>query len=62
MATALRMPIAGWYNWSGECIEGRGVAPEVEADLSHDELRAERDLQLQRAVEELTRDRAWRAH
>jgi len=25
----LRMPVAGWYTWNGECIEGKGVEPDV---------------------------------
>jgi len=28
----LRMPEAGWYTWQGECIEGKGVEPDVEAE------------------------------
>src|SRR5713226_7900699 len=25
----LRMPVAGWFTWQGECIEGKGVEPDV---------------------------------
>jgi len=25
----LRMPVAGWYTWKGECIEGTGVEPDL---------------------------------
>ena len=46
----LRMPVAGWYTWSGECIEGRGVAPDVEVDLTRDALACGTDTQLQAAV------------
>ena len=49
----LRMPVAGWYTWGGECIEGRGVGPHVESNLSRDLLAQERDTQLQRAIEKL---------
>jgi carboxyl-terminal processing protease len=29
----LRMPVAGWYNWSGDCIEGQGVPPDVPVEM-----------------------------
>ena len=46
----LRMPVAGWYTWSGECIEGRGVAPDVEVDVTRDALARGADTQLQAAL------------
>ncbi len=44
------MPVAGWYTWRGECIEGRGVAPDVEVDLTREALAQGMDRQLQAAV------------
>lgn len=46
----LRMPVAGWYTWRGECIEGRGVAPDVEVDLTREGLAQGIDIQLHAAV------------
>lgn len=25
----LRMPVPGWYTWSGQCIEGAGAEPDL---------------------------------
>jgi C-terminal processing protease CtpA/Prc len=47
----LRMPVAGWYTWNGECIEGRGVAPDVAAENSPESLVAGVDNQLQAALQ-----------
>ncbi len=46
----LRMPVAGWYTWRGECLEGRGVAPDIEVDLSRETLAARMDAQLRVAT------------
>ena len=47
----LRMPVAGWYTWQGRCIEGKGVEPDVQVELSCDSLAAGVDNQLARAIE-----------
>lgn len=47
----LRMPIAGWYTWTGECIEGRGVEPDVGIENSPESLAAGVDAQLERALQ-----------
>jgi C-terminal processing protease CtpA/Prc len=47
----LRMPVAGWYTWQGECIEGKGVEPEVSVENSPESLAAGADAQLQSAIE-----------
>ena len=47
----LRIPVAGWYSWRGECIEGRGVKPHVQVELSRPSLAAGIDDQLAKAVE-----------
>lgn len=47
----LRMPVAGWYTWQGECIEGKGVEPDASIDNSPESLAAGNDAQLQKALE-----------
>jgi len=47
----LRMPVAGWYTWQGECIEGRGVDPDVTVENSPASLAAGRDAQLEKALD-----------
>ncbi len=34
----LRMPVAGWYTWQGECIEGKGVEPDVSLENTPESL------------------------
>ncbi|MCI0349053.1 MAG: S41 family peptidase, partial [Acidobacteriales bacterium] len=50
----LRMPIAGWYTWKGECIEGKGVEPDVSIENSAESLAAGVDAQLGKALEVVT--------
>ena len=47
----LRMPVAGWYTWQGECIEGKGVEPDVATANSPETLWAGDDTQLEKALE-----------
>ncbi len=47
----LRMPVAGWYTWQGECIEGTGVEPHIALENSPESLAAGSDKQLERALE-----------
>jgi C-terminal processing protease CtpA/Prc len=47
----LRMPVAGWYTWQGECIEGKGVQPDFVVENSPESLTAGADTQLDRAAE-----------
>ena len=47
----LRVPVAGWYTWQGECIEGKGVAPDVIVENSPESLATGVDAQLQKALE-----------
>jgi len=47
----LRMPVAGWYTWQGECIEGKGVEPDVIVENSPESLTAGIDMQLQEVLE-----------
>jgi len=47
----LRMPVAGWYTWKGDCIEGRGVEPDVPVENTPQSLAAGVDTQLEKALE-----------
>jgi C-terminal processing protease CtpA/Prc len=47
----LRMPVAGWYTWQGECIEGKGVEPDLMVENSPESLAAGTDRQLEKAAE-----------
>jgi C-terminal processing protease CtpA/Prc len=46
----LRMPVVGWYTWNGECIEGKGVEPDVAVENSPESLAAGVDTQLEKAL------------
>jgi len=46
-----RMPVAGWYTWQGECIEGGGVLPDVSVENSPEALAAGIDAQLEKALD-----------
>src|SRR5205823_12313742 len=46
----LRMPVAGWYTWQGECIEGTGVEPDMIVENSPESLATGVDTQLQKAL------------
>ena len=50
----LRMPVAGWYTWNGECIEGKGVEPDVAVENTPEVLASGIDAQLQKALEVVT--------
>jgi len=45
------MPVAGWYTWKEECIEGRGVEPDVRVENSPELLATGVDGQLEKALE-----------
>lgn len=47
----LRMPVAGWYTWQGDCIEGKGVEPDVVVENSAETLSAGVDTQLEKALQ-----------
>src|SRR6266699_2980273 len=49
----LRMPVAGWYTWNGECIEGKGVEPDVAVENFPESLATGVDMQLDKALEVL---------
>lgn len=45
----VRIPTAGWYTWEGECIEGKGVQPDIFVEDSPESLAAGFDDQLEKA-------------
>jgi tricorn protease len=47
----LRMPVAGWCTWQGDCIEGKGFEPDISIENSPESLAAGVDNQLQAALE-----------
>ncbi len=51
----LRMPVAGWYTWQGECIEGKGVEPDVNVENTRESLATGVDTQLEKALEVVKR-------
>jgi C-terminal processing protease CtpA/Prc len=46
-----RMPVAGWYTWSGNCIEGKGVPPDIPIEIQPESLALGTDDQLNKAIE-----------
>ena len=46
----IRMPVAGWYTWQGESIEGQGVEPDVFVENSAESLAMGADPQLENAL------------
>jgi C-terminal processing protease CtpA/Prc len=51
----LRMPVAGWYTWSDDCIEGKGIAPHVRSEILPNALAMGTDHQLSKAIEVVRR-------
>lgn len=47
----LRIPVAGWYTWQGECIEGKDVEPDVVVENSLESLGVGVDTQLEKALQ-----------
>ncbi len=45
------LPVAAYFTWARQNLEGVGVAPDTECDISFEELRSGRDPQLERAQE-----------
>jgi len=51
----LGLPVAAYFTWNGALLEGTGVKPDVEVDLSCKALRAGLDPQLEKAIEVIDR-------
>jgi carboxyl-terminal processing protease len=50
----LRVTTARWFTPSGRAIHGEGLTPDIQVELSDADIEADRDPQLQRAIEYLT--------
>ncbi len=51
----LRVPIFGWYTSQGNCLEGKGVLPDVTVEVDPHLLNAGIDQQMSKAIEIVTR-------
>lgn len=47
----LRLPIFGWYTPCGDCLEGKGVSPDIKVDVDPYRLNAGFDDQMEKALE-----------
>ncbi|MCX6811715.1 MAG: S41 family peptidase [Candidatus Berkelbacteria bacterium] len=52
---SLKITIAKWLTPNGTAINGEGIKPDIEVDLTDDDIKADRDPQLDKAIEELNR-------
>ncbi|TSC90820.1 MAG: carboxyl-terminal processing protease, partial [Candidatus Berkelbacteria bacterium Licking1014_96] len=50
---SLKITIAKWLTPNGTAINGEGIKPDIEVDLSDDDIKADRDPQMDRAIEEI---------
>lgn len=56
----LSLPVGAYYTWQGRLLEGTGVTPDVNVELSYDSIRAGSDNQWEAAIEAAEGDRATR--
>ena len=49
---SLKITIAKWLTPNGTAINGEGIKPDIEIDLTDDDIKADRDPQLDKAIEE----------
>ena len=49
----LRVTYAHWFTPSGRAIHGKGLAPDIQVDMTEEDIEAGRDPQLERAIEHL---------
>jgi tricorn protease len=54
--SSMRMPGTGWYKLDGTNMEGTGVQPDIVVENLPEDIIAERDPQLIRAVKELMKE------
>lgn len=47
----LRVPVFGWYTSQGNCLEGKGVLPDVTVEVDPSQLNAGVDQQMDKAIE-----------
>lgn len=53
--SSLKLTIAGWLLPSGESIDGKGISPDIEVEMTEDDVKAGRDPQLEKAIEEVSK-------
>jgi len=51
--STLRLTIAQWLTPKGNTIEKNGIVPDIKVELTDDDRKANRDPQMERALEEL---------
>lgn len=51
---ALKITVAKWLTPNGRAINGEGIKPDIEVDLTDDDTKADRDPQLDRAIQEIS--------
>ena len=47
----LGLPVAGYFTWQGQLLEGKGISPDVLVELSCEDLRQGRDTQMEKAIQ-----------
>jgi C-terminal processing protease CtpA/Prc len=52
----VRLPVFGWYTSKGDCLEGKGVSPDVWVEVDPCQLNAGIDQQMNTAIEILSRN------
>jgi carboxyl-terminal processing protease len=50
----VRLPVFGWYTSKGNCLEGKGVSPDVLVEVDPCQLNAGVDQQMNKAIEILS--------
>ena len=53
---SLKITIAKWLTPLGRAINGEGIKPDIEVDLTDDDFKADRDPQLDKAIEEINKE------
>ncbi len=51
--SSLKITVAHWYTPNGNTINDTGITPDIEVDITTEDIEADRDTQLDRAIEEL---------
>jgi len=51
--SSLKLTIAGWLLPSGESIDGKGISPDIEVEMTEEDIEKDKDPQLDKAIEQL---------
>jgi len=54
--SSMRLPGSGWYKMDGTNMEGTGAMPDIIIQHTPNDIIADRDPQLQRAIEEILKE------